>query len=75
MTNKNFNEYVVYHRNFIHKKGKMPDIEYVYFVGSLYDYSFTKNIIEAERIFDIKEAKEIADLLGLDVGKISVVRV
>jgi len=66
-------EYVVFKTSVISsKKDSLPRTQRYYLSDSLYSPSFTKNINEAYRIYELSEAKETANLLDGEVGKLEL---
>ena len=53
-------------------KGGLPEVVYNYLADSLHNPSFSSNIHEAYRFYEIEEAKNTATLFDMEVGEIEI---
>lgn len=67
------NEYIVYKSYLIPtKKGSLPDIKYEYLADSIESPSYSLDLEDAYRFYELTEAKRMADLLNMEVGRLDI---
>jgi len=67
------NEYIVYKSYLIPtKKGSLPDIKYEYLADSIENPSYSLDLDDAYRFYDLAEVKKVAELLNMEVGRLDI---